>query len=170
MIVLTAVVAAAALLLVWTGVEHLREPAVLGKGRARGRGAAVALGAGEAVVGLAGLAALLGVLPDGRGALGVMALSYLGFGGYLMVRYRRGDRADCGCSRVASRVGLAGVARAAGLAVCVALAGVAHPYVVIDASAGAGALTLTVGASAVLTVVLYALPACVDGLASGRST
>lgn len=183
MIVLLTLAAAAALLLVRTGIDHLRDPATLARvlagPHARARWAARGVAVVELLVGTVTLAALLlGSLPPGSPLLGstgsrwplvAQGLLYLGFAASLWVRYRRGDRTDCGCTALPAVVGPAALARAAGLALASLLAALVTPVF----AAGAAALVLVAAGAAVLAGLLHALPAAVDGvptLQAGRAT
>jgi methylamine utilization protein MauE len=173
-ILLTTAVAAAALLLLWAGVDHLRDPTTLTRLIDQGRSSALALAGAETAVGAAVLVALAQPFGAGRWLLAAQASLYFGFTGYLARRYLRGDRDDCGCSRLAGRVGVAGLARAGALGVATAVAAGAYPSVALHISeAERSALALVSAGMLVLTVLLYVLPAAVDGLAKplyGRET
>lgn len=184
-IVLVTLAAAAALLLVRTGIDHLRDPATLARvlagPRARARWAARGVAGLELVTGTAALATLLlGSLPGsplfgsaGAGwALAAQGGLYLGFTASLWVRFRRGDRTDCGCTALPAVVGPAALARAAGLALASLLAALVTPGPAAFA-AGAAALGLVAAGTAVLAGLLHALPAAIDGvpaLPAGRAT
>jgi hypothetical protein len=104
MIVLSALALAAALLLVWTGIEHLRAPATSAASRA----------AGLLQSSLGVLAAIVMMHRTGTGPevlLGQSAL-YASFAGVLAFRLARADRGDCRCTRVTARVGPTGIIRA----------------------------------------------------------
>lgn len=59
----------------------------------------------------------------------MQAAGYLGFFGYLVARYRRHDRGDCGCARVSARIGVAGISRAGAPAFAGVAATVTYPAV-----------------------------------------
>ncbi|MGH3978699.1 MAG: MauE/DoxX family redox-associated membrane protein [Pseudonocardiaceae bacterium] len=173
MIVLSTIAAAAALLLVASGADHLLDPTALARALAEqglervlaARSTARAVAVAELLVGTSVLAALLLGTPVLRWVLLAQGLLYLGFLASLLVRYRRGDRSDCGCSNRPSLVGPAGMARAAGLAVISGLAAVTYPAVALPALdlTGVGIALLLAG-GAVLTVLLHSLPAAIDGV------
>lgn len=170
MIVLAALGVAAALLLIWAGTEHLRDPATLTRvlagqgvrGVLAARSTARAVAAAELLVGTAVIVSLAFGVPDPRWALLTQGLLYLGFLASLLVRYQRGDRTDCGCGGLPAVVGPAGVARAGGLALVSLLAAVADPMV---PALGGTWMLLLVTSAAVLTVLLRSLPPAIDGIA-----
>lgn len=181
MIVLTAVTAAAALLLIRTGVDHLRDPATLARvlagPAARGVAsreprAARAVAVLELLVGAAALCSLaLGsLLPTPLSGAAVpqwllvaQGLLYLGFTASLWPRYRRGDRTDCGCTALPAAVGPAALARAAALSLASLLAALVAPAPAALGSGPAGFVLVAVGAG-VLAALLHALPAAIDGV------
>lgn len=181
MIVLAAVVAAAALLLLRTGSDHLRHPAtlarVLANPAAGARRAPLRMARGVAVVevlvGSTALAALLlgSVAPGSRllgsvgsrAALAAQGLLYLGFATTLWIRYRRGDRDDCGCTTLPSMVGPTALARAVGLALASLVAALVTPAPTV-LTAGAPAVMLVAAGAGVLSALLHALPAAIDGV------
>lgn len=179
MIVLLAVTVAAALLLVRTGIDHLREPATLARvlagPTARGLRAARAVALVELLVGGAALGALASgpSLPGSTGPRWVLAaqgLLYLGFAASLWPRYARGDRTDCGCTALPAVVGPTALARAAGLSAASLLAAFVEPTAAAFA-AGAAGLVLVAVCAGVLAALLHALPAAIDGVpgvATGR--
>ncbi|MQA15821.1 MAG: hypothetical protein GEV09_17185 [Pseudonocardiaceae bacterium] len=171
MTVMATICAAAALLLVWSGAEHLRHPAALGRVLAGSGGrlaapAARTVAVAELLAGVATIGSLLAGIPGQGWALTAQGLLYAGFTASLWTRYRRGDRTDCGCTAVASVVGPAGVARAAGLAVA-SLATAAAGTVPTAPAAGTAWLVLLATGAGVMAVLLHALPAAIDGLPAG---
>lgn len=170
MIVLAAVTAAAGLLLVRTGIDHLRDPAALARvlagPAARDLRAARAVALLELLVGGVVSASLL-LTPllgaAGRWTPAAQGLLYLGFLVNLWPRYRRGDRTDCGCTALPAVVGPASLARAAGLSLASLLAAVVAPAPAALATGTTGLVLVAVGA-AVLAALLHALPAAIDGV------
>ncbi|MPZ66540.1 MAG: hypothetical protein GEU83_13860 [Pseudonocardiaceae bacterium] len=185
MIVLATVTAAAALLLIRTGIDHLHDPATLARvlagPAARGVAgrrlrAARAVAVVELLVGAAVLCSLaLGpVLPTPllgtagpQWLLATQGLLYLGFTASLWSRYRRGDQTDCGCTALPAVVGPAALARAAGLSLASLLAALVAPATTALDSGPAGLVLVAVGAG-VLAALLHALPAAIDGLPTAQ--
>ncbi len=175
MIVLATVTTAAALLLVRTGIDHLRGPATLArvlagpaarglairKLRAARAVAVVELLVGTAALGSLLLAPLLGAA-GARWVLAAQGLLYLGFTASLWPRYRRGDRTDCGCTALPTVVGPAALARAAVLSSASLLAALVAP-----AASAVGIVLVAVGAG-VLAALLHALPAAIDGVPTAQ--
>lgn len=194
MIVLLTVTVAAALLLVRTGIDHLREPAALARVLAGPAGsglrAARAVALVELLVGVAVLGAFLGafsgafsgaflgasasgpsLLEPARWVPAVQGLLYLGFAASLWPRYARGDRTDCGCTALPAVVGPTALARAAGLSAASLAAALVEPASAVFAAGAVGLVLVAVGAG-VLATLLHALPAAVDGVpgvATGRT-
>ena len=156
MIILSALALAAALLLVWTGIEHLRAPATSAASRA----------AGLLQSSLGVLAAIVMMHRTGTGPevlLGQSAL-YASFAGVLAFRLARADRGDCRCTRVTARVGPTGIIRAVAAALVSAAAAAGYPGVVlpgVDVTDPRVALVLA--AAITMGTVAYALPAALDG-------
>jgi hypothetical protein len=166
MIILAVVGAAGGLLLVWAGVDHLREPGVLAAHLPVGKGASAGMAVAEILVGAGALVALATPVVVGRLFLAGQGLFYAAFLGHLWLRHRRNDRADCGCGRVSARIGVAGLLRAGVLAAVSGAAAAGYPSVPPDRFALAEpALALILAGGVVLCLVLHALPAAVDGLA-----
>lgn len=175
MIVLATLTAAAALLLVRTGIDHLRDPATLARvlvgPAARGRRAARAVALVELLVGTAALCSLL--LAPLLGAAGprwvvaAQGLLYLGFTASLWPRYRRGDRTDCGCTSLPAVVGPVALLRAAALSLASLLAALVAPSPTALA-AGTTGFVLVAVAAGVLAALLHALPAAVDGVPAAQ--
>lgn len=168
MILLGVPVLAGALLLVVAGLEHLRDP----KGVARAAGTGL-LGARviailELLIGVPSIAAVLLGTPPLRWALVAQAVIYVAFAVHLLLRRRRGDQSDCGCTWMATRVGPGGITRAWALAFFTLAVAAMQPGATSPSGLG-GVLLLGVGAT-VLAVLLYALPAAVDGPAVRRET
>lgn len=169
--IVTAFAAAGAMLLVWAGVDHVREPAVsaarLGIFRSQhGRSVVAALGVSEIAVGVTALAALAVSTPVGRWPLAAQGALCLGFLGYLLVRYRRNDRGDCACARTSAQIGAAGLLRAGTLAIASIAAAASYPAAALPSALPTGAhVALGVAASVALCLLLHALPPAVDGLA-----
>jgi len=160
-------VLAGALLLVVAGLEHLRDPVALS--RAAGISTLTARGIAlvELLIGAPSAVAVLVGMPELRWALAAQGLIYLAFAVHLLLRRRRGDQSDCGCNRMGTRVGPGGIARAWLLAILSFAAAALHPAAA--APAGVGPVALVVVGSAVLATLLYALPAAVDGRATGTT-
>ncbi|MGH3990972.1 MAG: MauE/DoxX family redox-associated membrane protein [Pseudonocardiaceae bacterium] len=156
-------VLAGALLLVVAGLEHLRDPVGLAGAAATGTAMARVIAVVELVIGVPSVAAVVLGAPPLRWALVAQAAIYLAFAVHLLRRRRRGDQSDCGCNRMATRVGPGGIARAWGLAFVTLAVAAMGPDAASPAGVG-GVLLLGVGAT-VLAVLLYALPAAVDGRA-----
>lgn len=156
MIVLATVTAAAALLLVRTGIDHLRDPATLARAlagpAARGLRAARAVALVELLVGTGALGALL-LAPllgaaDPQWVLAAQGMLYLGFTASLWPRYRRGDRTDCGCTALPTVVGPAALVRAGGLSLASLLAALVAPAPAALATGTTGFVLVAVGANA----------------------
>ena len=169
MIILTVAVVAAGMLLIWAGLDHVRSPALAATipwvGHSRKRLPAITLGVTEVVTGGAVIAVLVVPQPMGWVALGVQGVLFLAFLGFLLARYLRHDRDDCGCSRLATRIGMAGLLRTGLLAVASIVAAIWYPAVALpDAAPTVPDLMLLTAASATMCLLLHALPSAVDGL------
>ncbi|HET9257046.1 MAG TPA: MauE/DoxX family redox-associated membrane protein, partial [Pseudonocardiaceae bacterium] len=117
----------------------------------------------EFVIGVpSGLAVIFGVT-ELRWALAAQALTYLAFAAHLAWRRYRGDNSDCGCNRMGTQVGPGGIARAVVLAIATLAATALYPAAALP---GGGLAVLLVACALVLAVLLYALPAAVDGRAA----
>jgi methylamine utilization protein MauE len=168
MIVLTALAAAAALLLVWAGADHVREPAALVRAFAGRRLLATGLAAAEIAVGASALAAIATPLRSGRWALAGQAVLYLGFLAYLAIRYRNRDRADCACARVGARIGVAGLVRTGALGLISAAAAAGYPAATLPTLTPADPqVLLGLAAATALGVLAYTLPPAIDGPSRG---
>ncbi|MGH3909764.1 MAG: MauE/DoxX family redox-associated membrane protein [Pseudonocardiaceae bacterium] len=163
MILLAVPVLAGALLLVVAGLEHLRDPAALARAAGTGTGIARLIAAVELLIGVPSVGAVMIGMPPLRWALVAQAVIYLVFAAHLVQRRRRGDESDCGCNRMGTRVGPGGIARAWGLAILTLAAVTLYPAAA--SPNGAGAVVLVIVGAGVLAVLLYALPAAVDGRA-----
>lgn len=169
MIALGVPVLAGALLLVVAGLEHVRDPKSLARAANTGITAARGIALVELLIGAPSVAAVLLGTFELRWALVTQGVLYLVFAVHLMLRRRRGDESDCGCNKMGTRVGPGGIARAWVLGALSLLAAALHPATAAS-SGGADGVLLVVVAAVVLAVLLYALPAAVDGRAmSGRA-
>ncbi len=163
MIVLGVPVLAAAFLLVEAGLEHLRAPKLLAQAAGTGIAAARAIAVVEFVIGVPSVAAVVWGISELRWALAARGLIYLAFAGHLMWRRHRGDESDCGCNRMGTQVGPGGIARASGLALATLAAVALYPAAALPY---VGVAVLLVICAIVLAVLLYTLPAAVDGRAA----
>lgn len=169
MILLAVPVLAGALLLVVAGLEHIRDPAELARAAGTGTVLARLIALVELLIGLPSVAAVFLGVPPLRWALVAQTAIYVAFAAHLLLRRRHGDESDCGCNRMGTRVGPGGIARAWSLAGLTLAAAVLYPAVV--SPSGAGGVLLVVTGAVVTAVLLYALPAAVDGRAvPGRTT
>ncbi|MGH3825603.1 MAG: MauE/DoxX family redox-associated membrane protein [Pseudonocardiaceae bacterium] len=167
-------VLAGAFLLVEAGLEHLRAPWVLARAAGTGITAARAIAATEFVIGVPAVAAVLLGTGQLRWALGGQAALYLAFATHLSWRRHRGERSDCGCNRMGAAVGPAGIARAGLLAAATLAAAAQYPAATLAAAAryplaalpGGGVALMLIACAAVLAVLLYTLPAALDGPAA----
>lgn len=167
MIVLAVPVLAGAMLLVVAGLEHVRAPHYLASAADTGIGVARVIAVVELLIGApSGVAVLLGTAQL-RWALVAQALSYLAFAVHLAWRKAHGDTSDCGCNRMGTQVGPGSIGRAVVIAVCTAAAVLVYPAASLPGGLGT---VLLVIAAIVLAVLLYTLPAAVDGKAVPRST
>lgn len=163
MIVLGVPVLAAAFLLVEAGLEHLRAPKLLAQAAGTGIAAARAIAVVEFVIGVPSVAAVVWGISELRWALAAQGLIYLAFAGHLMWRRHRGDESDCGCNRMGTQVGPGGIARAIVLALATLAAVALYPAAALP---DGGVAVLLVICAIVLAVLLYTLPAAVDGRAA----
>lgn len=166
MIVLGAPVLAGAILLIVAGLEHVRDPKALAQAAGTGTVVARMIAGVELLIGVPAAAAL--VLGDSElhWALAAQTLVYLAFAVHLMLRRYRGDESDCGCNRLATRVGPGSISRAWGLATLSLVAALVHPAAALPS--GVAGIILMVLAALVIAALLYALPAAVDGPAKPR--
>lgn len=167
MILLGVPVLAGALLLVVAGLEHVRDPVALSRAAGIGAHMARSIALVELLIGLPSVAAVLVGTLALRWALVAQGLIYLVFAIHLLIRSRRGDQSDCGCNRMGTRVGPGGIARAWVLAILTFAAAVLHPAA--SSPTGVGPVALVVVGAAVMATLLYALPAAVDGRATGAT-
>lgn len=159
MIVISAVTLAGALLLLWTGAEHLRAP-----GGAAGRAGALL----QVLLGALAVAVMVHRAGAGPWVLAAQAVLYAAFAGVLAVRLARADRGDCRCTRVTARVGPTGVVRAGVLAVASVVAAVGYPAAALPGLDLTDPRVALVFAAAVTGGTLcYVLPAALDGAPLG---
>lgn len=168
MILLAVPVLAGALLLVVAGLEHIRDPAQLARAAGTGLVLARLIAIVELLIGVPSVAAVVLGVPPLRWALAAQVVIYLAFAAHLLLRRYRGDESDCGCNRMGTRVGPGGIARAWGLAAVTLAAVVLYPGAA--SPHGPGSILLVIVGAVVLAVLLYALPAAVDGRAAHRGT
>lgn len=161
MILLAVPVLAGALLLVVAGLEHIRDPAQLARAAGTGPVLARLIAIAELLIGVPSVAAVVLGVPPLRWALAAQVVIYVAFAAHLLLRRYRGDESDCGCNRMGTRVGPGGIARAWGLAALTLAAVVLYPGAASPRGPGSAVL-VSVGA-VVVAVLLYALPAAVDG-------
>ncbi|MGH3718225.1 MAG: MauE/DoxX family redox-associated membrane protein [Pseudonocardiaceae bacterium] len=162
-VLLAVPVLAGAFLLVEAGLEHMRAPKALARAVGTGLTGARAIAAVEFVVGVPSVAAVLLGTAQLRWALAGQTVMYVAFTAHLAWRRYRGDESDCGCNRMGAQVGPGGIARAVFLAVATLAATVLHPAAALP---GGGVAILLVACAAVLAILLYTLPAAVDGRAA----
>jgi hypothetical protein len=160
MILLGVPVLAGAFLLVEAGLEHIRAPKMLARAAGTGVATARAIAAVEFVIGVPAVAAVVFGTAELRWALAAQTVMYLAFATHLSWRRYRGDESDCGCNQMGTQVGPGGIARAVVLAIATAAATAWHPAAALP---GGGIGILLVACAAVLAVLLYTLPAVVDG-------
>ncbi|HXT46147.1 MAG TPA: MauE/DoxX family redox-associated membrane protein [Pseudonocardiaceae bacterium] len=160
MILLGVPVLAAAFLLVEAGLEHLRTPKYLARAAGTGLAAARAIAVVELAVGVPSVAAVVFGSDALRWALAAQTALYLAFAVHLWWRHHRGDLSDCGCNRMGTQVGPGGIARAVVLSIATLAATALYPAVALPSG---GVAVLVVGCALVLAVLLYTLPAAVDG-------
>ncbi len=163
MILLGVPVLAGAFLLVEAGLEHLRTPRYLA--RAAGTSIATARGIAtvELVIGVPSAVAVIFGIAELRWALAAQTVIYLVFAAHLWWRHHRGDQSDCGCNRMGTQVGPGSIGRAVVLAIATLAATAWYPAAVLP---GGGIAILLVACALVLAVLLYTLPAAVDGQAA----
>ncbi|MDQ3824591.1 MAG: hypothetical protein M3325_02185 [Actinomycetota bacterium] len=160
MIVLGVPVLAAAFLLVEAGLEHLRAPKFLARAAGTGIAAARAIAVVELAIGVPSVAAVVFGIAELRWALAAQTAIYLAFAAHLWWRHHRGDQSDCGCNRMGTQVGPGGIARAVVLSIATLAATALYPAVALP---GGGIAVLVVACALVVAVLLYTLPAAVDG-------
>ncbi len=153
-------VLAGAMLLVVAGLEHVRAPWLLARAAGTGIAAARAIAVVEFMIGVPSVAAVVWGFSELRWALGAQCLIYLLFAGHLMWRRHRGDESDCGCNHMGTQVGPGGIARAIVLAITTLAATALYPAAALP---GGGGAVLLIACAIVLAVLLYTLPAAVDG-------
>ena len=156
-------VLAGAMLLVVAGLEHVRAPNLLASAAGTGITAARAIAVVEFVIGVPAVAAVVWGISELRWALAAQCLIYLVFAGHLMWRRHRGDESDCGCNHMGTQVGPGGIARAIVLAITTLAATAMYPASALPDGGGA---VLLIACAIVLAVLLYTLPAAVDGRAA----
>jgi hypothetical protein len=98
-----------------------------------------------------------------RWALAAQTAMYVAFAAHLSWRRYRRDESDCGCNRMGTQVGPGGIARAVVLAAATCAATTLYPAAALP---GGGIAVLLVACAAVVAVLLYTLPAAVDGRAA----
>jgi hypothetical protein len=160
MILLGVPVLAGAFLLVEAGLEHLRAPMFLARAAGTGVMAARAIAAVEFVVGVPSVAAVVFGIAELRWALAAQTVMYVAFAAHLSWRRYRGDESGCGCNRMGTQVGPGGITRAVLLAIATLAATALYPAATLP---GGGIAIALVACAAVLAVLLYTLPAAVDG-------
>lgn len=165
MIVVSALVIAAAALVAWSGVEHLAGSGLGELSRAAG----AALGFAQILVGTAAIVAVVTPLRDtiGTVVLACQACLYTAFLGYLSVRLRQGRTSNCGCTRLGSRVGPAGLVRAGALAAISAVGAVAYSALPYLTTAPTRDATLMTVAGVAMAALWYVLPSAIDGWPTG---
>ncbi|MGH3782106.1 MAG: MauE/DoxX family redox-associated membrane protein [Pseudonocardiaceae bacterium] len=163
MILLGVPVLAGAFLLVEAGLEHIRAPEMLARAAGTGLVAARAIAAVEFVVGVPSVIAVVFGTPELRWALAAQTVMYGAFAAHLSWRRYRRDESDCGCNRMGTQVGPGGIARAVVLAAATLAATTLYPAAALP---GGGVAVLLVACAAVMAVLLYTLPAAVDGRAA----
>lgn len=160
MILLGVPVLAGAFLLVEAGLEHIRAPQALAGAAGTGLGMARLIAAVEFAVGVPSVMAVVFGTAELRWALAAQTAMYLAFAAHLSWRRLWGDDSDCGCNRMGTQVGPGGIARAVVLAIATFAATVLYPAAALP---GGGVAVLLVACAVVLAVLLYTLPAAVDG-------
>jgi hypothetical protein len=163
MILLGVPVLAGAFLLVEAGLEHIRAPKMLARAAGTGLVAARAIATVEFVIGVPSVAAVVFGTAELRWALAAQTVMYLTFAAHLSWRRYRRDESDCGCNRMGTQVGPGGIARAVVLAAATCAATTLYPAAALP---GGGIAVLLVACAAVIAVLLYTLPAAVDGRAA----
>jgi hypothetical protein len=160
MIVLGVPVLAAAFLLVEAGLEHLRAPKFLARAAGTGVAVARAIAVAELLIGVPSVAAVFFGIAELRWALAAQTAIYLAFAAHLWWRHHRGDRSDCGCNRMGTQAGPGGIARAVVLSIATLAATALYPVAALPSG---GVAVLVVASALVVAVLLYTLPAAVDG-------
>jgi hypothetical protein len=160
MILLVVPVLAGAFLLVEAGLEHLRAPKYLARAAGTSVTVARAIAATELVIGMPSVAAVVFGIAELRWALAAQAAMYLSFAAHLWWRHHQGDQSDCGCNRMGTQVGLGSIGRAVVLAIATLAATAWYPAAALP---GGGIAILLVACALVLAMLLYTLPAAVDG-------
>ena len=163
MILLGVPVLAGAFLLVEAGLEHIRAPSILARAAGTGLVAARAIAAVEFIIGVPSVAAVVFGTAELRWALAAQTAMYVAFAAHLSWRRYRRDESDCGCNRMGTQVGPGGIARAVVLAAATCAATTLYPAAALP---GGGIAVLLVACAAVVAVLLYTLPAAVDGSAA----
>ena len=163
MILLGVPVLAGAFLLVEAGLEHIRAPRMLARAAGTGLVAARAIAAVEFIIGVPSVAAVVFGTAELRWALAAQTALYVAFAAHLSWRRYRRDESDCGCNRMGTQVGPGGIARAVVLAAATCAATTLYPAAALP---GGGIAVLLVACAAVVAVLLYTLPAAVDGRAA----
>ena len=125
--------------------------------------AARAIATVEFVVGVPSVAAVVFGTAELRWALAAQTVMYGAFAAHLSWRRYQRDESDCGCNRMGTQVGPGGIARAVVLAAATLAATTLYPAAALP---GGGVAILLVGCAAVMAVLLYTLPAAVDGRAA----
>jgi hypothetical protein len=163
MILLSVPVLAGAFLLIEAGLEHLRAPRYLARAAGTGVATARVIAVAEFVIGVpSGLAVIFGIA-ELRWAMAAQTVTYLAFAAHLAWRRYRGDESDCGCNQMGTQVGPGGIARAVLLSIATLAATALYPAAALP---GGGLAVLLVACAVVLAVLLYTLPAAVDGRAA----
>ncbi len=163
MIVLGVPVLAGAMLLVVAGLEHVRAPTLLARAAGTGIATARAIAVVEFVIGVPSAAAVIWGISELRWALAAQVLIYLAFAAHLTWRRHQGDESDCGCNQMGTQVGPGGIARAVVLAIATLAATALYPAAALP---DGGVAILLIACAVVLAVLLYTLPAAVDGRAA----
>ncbi|MDQ2883797.1 MAG: hypothetical protein M3Y48_22240 [Actinomycetota bacterium] len=163
MILLGVPVLAGAFLLVEASLEHIRAPEILARAAGTGLVAARAIATVEFVIGVPSVVAVVFGTAELRWALAAQTLMYTAFAAHLSWRRCRRDESDCGCNRTGTQVGPGGIARAVVLAAATLAATTLYPAAALP---GGGVAVLLVACAAVMAVLLYTLPAAVDGRAA----
>ena len=163
MILLGVPVLAGAFLLVEAGLEHIRAPEMLARAAGTGLLAARAIATIEFVVGVPSVAAVVFGTAELRWALAAQTVMYAAFAAHLSWRRYHRDESDCGCNRMGTQVGPGGIARAVVLAAATLAATTLYPAAALP---GGGVAIALAACAAVVAVLLYTLPAAVDGHAA----
>lgn len=163
MILLGVPVLAGAFLLVEAGLEHLRTPRYLARAAGTSIPMARVIAVAELVIGLPSVAAVVFGVAELRWALAAQTAMYVAFAAHLWWRHHWGDQSDCGCNRMGTQVGPGSIGRAVVLAIATLAATALHPAAALP---GGGIAVLLVACALVLAVLLYTLPAAVDGRAA----